>query len=166
MSIEVMREIYKSKRNRLRSCRFRSWLNLQTRLFKVGVVRLPEDGMWAEFVDQTATQDGQEYFAFIVVPIIIKKSIEYSDSSSACNVTISYLIALLSFSYVMRGLFFIVPHKLASFSLWTIRKTPSLTSSQRTILGQYLGSCSKSRMNSHSLPYPRSVKDWKRKKRC
>lgn len=38
--------------------------------------------MWPEFVDQTAAQDGQEYFAFIVVP----KWIQSLSLESPCNV--------------------------------------------------------------------------------
>jgi len=52
-------------------------------------------------------------------------------------------------------LFFLLsPHNLATFSLLTKRKTPLSWSSQQMRLGQYLGSLSKSRINSHSLPWP------------
>lgn len=42
-------------------------------LLEVWIIRLPEDGVRAEFVHQTAAQHGQEHFAFVVVPLNSEK---------------------------------------------------------------------------------------------
>lgn len=60
-----------------------------------------------------------------------------------------YLIARLSFSYVMLVLFFLRPHICATASDCTNRNTPVSLSSQRRRVGLKAESFSKSRMNSH-----------------
>ena len=92
-------------------------------LLEVWIIRLPEDGVRAEFVHQTAAQHGQEHFAFVIVPMNSEKNMFdfrcWRSNFYFCFLVgvFCYLIARLSFSYVMRGLFLMVPHKLANFSL-------------------------------------------------
>jgi len=64
----------------------------------------------------------------------------------------SYLMARLSFSYVIFGLSFRDPHNFATFSLRTNLNIPSSWFSQQIRLGQYSRFRSKSLINSHSLP--------------
>jgi hypothetical protein len=62
----------------------------------------------------------------------------------------SYLRERLSFSYVILDLlFFLLPHCLATSSDFTTRNIPSASDSHFIILGQYLSSCRRSRINSH-----------------
>ena len=61
----------------------------------------------------------------------------------------TYLIALLSFSYVMPGLFFFRPHIFATASDWTNLKTPDSLSSHLNNDGLRFGSFNKSLTNSH-----------------
>lgn len=64
----------------------------------------------------------------------------------------SYLMARLSFSYVIFGFSFRDPHNFATFSLRTNLNIPSSWFSQQIRLGQYSRFRSKSLINSHSLP--------------
>lgn len=64
----------------------------------------------------------------------------------------AYLIARLSFSYVILGLSLREPHSFATFSLRTNLKTPSSQFSQQIKLGQQSRFRSKSLINSHNLP--------------
>ena len=66
----------------------------------------------------------------------------------------TYLIALLSFSYVMPGLFFLRPHILATASDCTNLKTPDSLSSHLSNVGLRVESFNKSLINSHKwLPF-------------
>jgi hypothetical protein len=60
----------------------------------------------------------------------------YQPQHKTCQLKKSYLIARLSFSYVIFGFSLRVPHSFATFSLRTNLKTPSSWFSQQIRLGQ------------------------------
>lgn len=72
----------------------------------------------------------------------------------------AYLMARLSFSYVIRGFCFLCPHSLATLSDWTNLKIPSSRFSHRMKEGFVIGSSRRSRINSHNLPFPFPVCVW------
>ena len=90
----------------------------------------------------------------ILLGQIMPTSISSINQERTCQFKnkMAYLMARLSFSYVIFGFSFRDPHNLATFSLRTNLNIPSSWFSQQIRLGQYSRSRSKSLINSHSLP--------------